>query len=113
MRKFQKVAVVAATVGSVGLAGMGTAQAQGHDGEDDHGKKPSVVYNIEYNCYVGGDVNSTTPSEGFSTLAILVDPPFFVSAATQPQGVNSNASICSPGTTTIFNEPDPAQVSSS
>ncbi|WP_449342456.1 hypothetical protein, partial [Streptomyces aurantiogriseus] len=56
---------------------------------DDHGKKPSVAYNIEYNCYVGGDVNSTTPSEGFSTLAILVDPPFFVSAATQPQGVNS------------------------
>ncbi len=93
----------------VSLAGVGTAQADGYHGENRHRDEgQTVVYHIEYNCYVGESVNTTTPSEGTAgVFAVAAETASAAASAVgfvEPQGVNSNANICSPGTSTNFVE---------
>ena len=110
MHKLRKAATVAAMVSSIGLVGAGTAQAAGDDGHRGHRpEEPRVVYNVyevDVHCNIGSVNTTTFPALGVPALALIDHPTFAVVVGSQPQGVNSNVPVCSPGTRTTFNEPN-------
>ncbi len=114
MRKLQKAAIVAAMLGSVGLTGAGTAQADGHG---DHHQKPGYgdrhqkPGDITFNCYVGEEVNESTPGGGAGATPPTTVPPTLPPGLARllfggegAQAGSQAANVCSPGATAVGNK---------